>query len=102
MRFADIPGLSAAKQQLIHAIKGNHVAHAQLFYGQEGSANLALALAYATYINCKNPSDSDSCGTCDSCTKIAKLVHLVFQSLFPFLSTKTVTEKNELRSIHLK
>ena len=63
MRFAEIPGLDAAKQQLIHAIKGNHVAHAQLFYGQEGSANLALALAYATYINCKNPSDTDSCGS---------------------------------------
>lgn len=102
MRFADIPGLSAAKQQLIHAIKGNHVAHAQLFYGQEGSANLALALAYATYINCKNPSESDSCGTCDSCTKMDKLVHPDLQFVFPVSSTKSVTGKNVVSSSYLK
>ncbi|WP_456459746.1 DNA polymerase III subunit [Reichenbachiella sp.] len=102
MRFADIPGLSAAKEQLIHAIKSNHVAHAQLFYGQEGSANLALALAYATYINCKNPTDSDSCGTCDSCTKMDKLVHPDLQFVFPVSSTKSVTGKNVVSSSYLK
>ncbi|WP_422360769.1 ATP-binding protein [Reichenbachiella sp.] len=102
MRFADIPGLSEAKQQLIHAIKGNHVAHAQLFYGQEGSANLALALAYATYINCKNPSDTDSCGTCDSCTKMDKLVHPDLQFVYPVSSTKSVTGKNVVSSSYLK
>lgn len=102
MRFADIPGLSAAKQQLIHAIKGNHVAHAQLFYGQEGSANLALALAYATYINCKNPTDTDSCGTCDSCTKMDKLVHPDLQFVFPVSSTKSITGKNVVSSSYLK
>ena len=102
MRFADIPGLSEAKQQLIHAIKGNHVAHAQLFYGQEGSANLALALAYATYINCKNPSDTDSCGTCESCTKMDKLVHPDLQFVYPVSSTKSVTGKNVVSSSYLK
>ncbi|MEP5363907.1 MAG: DNA polymerase III subunit delta [Reichenbachiella sp.] len=102
MRFADIPGLGAAKEQLIHAIKSNHVAHAQLFYGQEGSANLALALAYATYINCKNPTDSDSCGTCDSCTKMDKLVHPDLQFVFPVSSTKSVTGKNVVSSSYLK
>lgn len=102
MRFADIPGLSEAKQQLIHAIKGNHVAHAQLFYGQEGSANLALALAYATYINCKKPSDSDSCGTCDSCAKMDKLVHPDLQFVYPVSSTKSVTGKNVVSTSYLK
>lgn len=102
MRFADIPGLSAAKQQLIHAIKSNHVAHAQLFYGQEGSANLALALAYATYINCLKPTDLDSCGTCDSCTKMDKLVHPDLQFVFPVSSTKSVTGKNVVSSSYLK
>ncbi|SMD35125.1 DNA polymerase-3 subunit delta' [Reichenbachiella faecimaris] len=102
MRFADIPGLSAAKQQLIHAIKGNHVAHAQLFYGQEGSANMALALAYATYINCKNQNETDSCGTCESCTKMDKLVHPDLQFVFPVSSTKSITGKNVVSSSYLK
>jgi len=30
------------------------VSHAQLFYGPESSAKLALAIAYAQFINCKN------------------------------------------------
>ena len=94
MRFSDIPGLKETKEQLIHAIQGNHVAHAQLFYGQEGSANLTLALAYATYINCKNPSDTDSCGVCACCTKIDKLVHPDLQFVFPVSSTKSITGKN--------
>ncbi|MEP2023354.1 MAG: DNA polymerase III subunit delta' [Reichenbachiella sp.] len=102
MRFAEIPGLSAAKQQLIHAIKGNHVAHAQLFYGQEGSANLALALAYAAYINCKKPTDTDSCGTCESCSKIDKLVHPDLQFVYPVSSTKSITGKNVVSSSYLK
>ncbi|UXX80296.1 DNA polymerase III subunit delta [Reichenbachiella carrageenanivorans] len=102
MRFADIPGLSAAKAQLIHAIKGNHVAHAQLFYGKEGSANMALALAYATYINCKKPTDTDSCGTCESCAKTDKLVHPDLQFVFPVSATKSVTGKNVISSSYLK
>ena len=49
---------------LLKSVQQNHVAHAQLFLGQEGGANLALALAYATYINCENRQPADSCGTC--------------------------------------
>ena len=66
MRFADIPGLNEEKSVLINAVKNNHVAHAQLFYGVSGSGNLPLALAYATYLNCENHSDTDSCGQCAS------------------------------------
>lgn len=101
MRFSDIPGLKEAKEQLIHAIKGNHVAHAQLFYGQQGSANMALALAYATYINCKNPSETDSCGTCDSCTKMDRLIHPDLQFVFPVSSTKSVTGKQVVSASYL-
>ncbi|MEO9965948.1 MAG: DNA polymerase III subunit delta [Reichenbachiella sp.] len=101
MRFSEIPGLSSSKEQLIHAIKGNHVAHAQLFYGPQGSANLSLALAYATYINCKNPSDTDSCGICESCTKMDRFIHPDLQFVFPVSSTKSVTGKNVVSSSYL-
>ena len=101
MRFSDIIGLEDTKQQLIAAVKSNHVAHAQLFFGSEGSANLALALAFATYINCTNQSDSDSCGTCASCTKIDKLVHPDVQFIFPVSSTKKVTGKSVVSSSYM-
>ncbi len=101
MRFSDIIGHEESKQKLIAAVKDNHVAHAQLFFGPEGSANLAMALAFATYINCANPTDNDSCGECSSCTKIDKLVHPDVQFVFPVSSTKKVTGKNVVSSSYL-
>ncbi|MEQ6120074.1 DNA polymerase III subunit delta [Reichenbachiella sp. MALMAid0571] len=101
MRFSDIIGLEETKQKLISAVKENHVAHAQLFFGAEGSANLAMSLAFATYINCTNPSDTDSCGECSSCKKIDKLVHPDVQFVFPVSSTKKVTGKSVVSSSYL-
>lgn len=87
MRFQDIPGLETTKNQLIEAVKGNHVAHAQLFVGAEGSANLAMALAFSTYLNCEAPTDSDACGTCPSCVKNSKYIHPDVNFIFPSAAT---------------
>ena len=54
MLFRDIPGQQAIKEKLIRTVSDQRVSHAQLFYGPESSAKLALAIAYAQYINCKN------------------------------------------------
>ncbi|MEM8893573.1 MAG: DNA polymerase III subunit delta' [Bacteroidota bacterium] len=94
MRFADIPGLQDEKQMLINAVKRNHVAHAQLFYGKEGSANLALALAFISYINCEHPNGEDSCGECASCRKIDKLVHPDLHLVFPVAPTTKLKGKD--------
>ncbi|GGE96424.1 DNA polymerase III subunit delta [Hymenobacter cavernae] len=69
-----------------------HVAHAQLFRGAEGSAALALALAYATFLNCENrgPEADDSCGQCPSCQKIDKLIHPDLNFILPVTTTKQV------------
>ncbi|MCC9165970.1 DNA polymerase III subunit [Pontibacter harenae] len=92
MLFSQILGHNEAKQLLLKSVQHNHVAHAQLFLGQEGSANLALALAYATYINCEDKQPNDSCGTCNSCVKMNKLVHPDFNFVMPVTSTKSVTK----------
>lgn len=83
MRFTDIPGLNEEKSVLINAVKNNHVAHAQLFYGIPGSGNLPLALAYATFLNCENPTDTDSCGQCAACLKMDKHIHPDVHYVFP-------------------
>jgi len=98
MRFQDIPGLGSLKNTLIHSVETNHVAHAQLFHGGVGSANLALAWAYSTYINCEDrnafSSDYDSgllgdaCGRCAACVKMAKMVHPDIHHIFPSPSAK--------------
>ena len=65
------------------------MAHAQLFAGAvEGGAALALALAYATYLNCAAPTETDACGACAGCSKMAKLVHPDVHFLLPLAESK--------------
>ncbi|QDA60865.1 DNA polymerase III subunit [Hymenobacter jejuensis] len=92
MRFAEIPGQNAVKKLLVQSVQRQHVAHAQLFRGAEGSAAMALALAYATFLNCeaRQPNDEDSCGQCASCQKIDKLIHPDLNFILPVTSTKQV------------
>lgn len=88
MLFKDIPGLRSIKDTLIRSVQMNHVAHAQLFHGAVGGANLALAWAYATYINCEERGEEDACGHCASCVKMAKMVHPDIHHIFPTPSAK--------------
>nr|MCU0394003.1 DNA polymerase III subunit delta [Thermoflexibacter sp.] len=97
MHFAQIVGLEEIKKTLIQSVQRNHVAHAQLFLGREGSANLALAIAYATFLNCENktPESEDACGTCPSCYKFNRLIHPDLHFIFPTATTKQITKRDE-------
>lgn len=75
MRFADITGQDELKQQLIQQVQRGQVAHAQLLLGKLGYGGLPVALAFAQYLHCHNPSATDSCGECPSCRKAEKFVH---------------------------
>ncbi|MBF9222956.1 DNA polymerase III subunit [Hymenobacter ruricola] len=94
MLFNDIPNQSAVKALLRQSVQRQHVAHAQLFRGSEGGAALALALAYAQYLNCEDraPGADDSCGHCPACTKTAKLAHPDLNFIMPVTTTKTVAK----------
>lgn len=91
MQFKEIPGLPDIKTALLQSVKRSHVSHSQLFYGPEGGAQLAMALAYATYINCENRSETDSCGQCASCHKMDRIIHPDFHQIFP--TTKSAKVK---------
>ncbi len=91
MKFSDIIGQEALKHRLRNTVSGNRVSHAQLFLGPEGSGKMALALAYAQYINCRKRTPDDSCGECPSCKKYSKLIHPDLHFLYPINSTKEVT-----------
>ena len=55
--------------------------------GPEGSGNLALALAYAQYVSCTNKQAEDSCGTCPSCKKFARLAHPDLHFVYPVVKS---------------
>lgn len=52
MHFSEVLGQEAIKSRLKTAITSNHLAHAQLFVGAEGSGTLAMALASAREVLC--------------------------------------------------
>ncbi|MRX47480.1 DNA polymerase III subunit [Pedobacter puniceum] len=86
MQFKDIVGQETVKAHLIKTVKDGRISHAQLFLGPEGSGSLALAVAYAQYICCEQPSENDSCGECSSCRKYQKLVHPDLHFSYPFFA----------------
>ena len=55
---------------------------------------MALAWAYATYINCENKSEEDSCGKCPACHKMSKIIHPDFHQIFPAIKSKK-TKKDD-------
>ena len=89
MFFKDIIGQDNLKQQLILSAREGVVPHALLFCGQAGYGTFPLAFAYARYLNCKNRSDTDSCGQCSSCLKFNELAHPDLHFIFPIASEGT-------------
>jgi len=92
MLFKEIPGQKRIKERLIKSVSENRVSHAQLFLGPEGSGKLALAVAYAQYINCLDKKADDSCGVCRSCVKYNKLAHPDLHFVFPKIVVKEEDE----------
>ena len=113
MQFSKIIGQEDVKKQLVELVQHNRLSHALLFLSKEGSGALSLALALAQYITCeKNSSNvksqtssaslfgdelltpdprllnSDSCGTCPSCSKARQLIHPDIHYSYPVVTKK--------------
>ena len=98
MRFKDIYGLKEIKTQLLKSVQKGRIAHGQLFYGAPGGLQLALALAYMTYLNCLNPTETDSCGLCKQCRLFIKFIHPDCHFFFPISKTPKVKSQKDLNS----
>jgi len=89
LQFKNVIGQQDIKNRLIASIQDERVSHAHLFLGNDGSGNLALALAYVQYLLCHSPTENDSCGTCPSCLKVTKLQHPDLHFSYPFFSKQS-------------
>jgi len=88
MKFADVPGYEGIKSSLVQAATSGRVAHAQLFAAGDGGFGMMMALAWAQFLNCENPQENDSCGTCFSCVKSSRFIHPDYHYLFPIAKSK--------------
>jgi DNA polymerase-3 subunit delta' len=73
--WSDILGHRPLIDLLRRAAAKQRVPQSLLFAGTEGVGKHATAIALAQAVNCPNRKDGDSCGTCTTCTRIARHQH---------------------------
>ncbi len=95
MMFKNVVGQEQIKNILIRNAGNKRVSHAQLFLGAEGSGGLALALAYARFLQCRNPQANDACGTCHSCIQFNKYEHPDIHFYFPTIAKQSGQNKTD-------
>jgi len=86
MKFSDIPGHNEIKQELISLVENDRLPHTLLFTGSKGNGKLALALAFASYLQCNGEKEGDKCGKCIACKKTDKLIHPDITFTLPTIS----------------
>ncbi len=70
------------KDFFTHSIEGDRLAHAYIFYGDEGRGKEAFAFELAKTINCTDATKRP-CNICPPCVKINRLSHPDVKFIFP-------------------
>lgn len=91
MRFQEVIGHQAVKQQLAETYHAGRTAHAQIFMAKPGNGALPLALAYAQFLLCEDPQELDSCGVCSACRKASRWVHPDLHFSYPTVGPKATS-----------
>jgi DNA polymerase-3 subunit delta' len=76
-----IIGQRRIKNLLRSAVERGRVAHAYLFYGEEGVGMDAMAIEFARVLNCER-GGVDACGSCSSCKRFDNLQHPNLRLIF--------------------
>lgn len=95
MQFSNVIGQQKAKTHICELVQEGKMPHALIVSGAEGVGDLAVATAIAQFVNCLNPTVTDSCGSCDNCKRISDMLHPDVHYLFPIASTKKKVESDE-------
>ncbi len=83
MRFADVVGNSHVKEILRRTADRGRVPHAWMFSGPDGVGKRTMALAFLSYLVCRERRDGDACGECRPCRQVADGVFADLQTLAP-------------------
>ncbi len=93
MLFSQILGQDYLKNHLTKSASSGRIPHAQLFVGPEGCGTLAMAIAYAQSILCRNTDGENTNGN-ESCNlKFNSISHPDLHFIFPTVTTEDVKTK---------
>ncbi|MCS7029722.1 MAG: DNA polymerase III subunit delta' [Bacteroidia bacterium] len=84
-----VVGQQDLQKQLLHTIQEGRLSHANLFWGGPGTGKLATSLWIAQTLNCPNLTSKGACQNCQSCQKIAKLIHPDVHWILPIYKSET-------------
>lgn len=91
MKFADIQGNAPLVDALRSMVDRGRIPHAILLHEDDGGGAFPIILAFLQYLYCTGRTQ-DSCGTCPSCNKVAKLIHPDIHFVYPVASAKTSSD----------
>ena len=83
MPFRDVVGHGRQLSLLARAVQRGSVPPTLLFAGPAGVGKWRVAQAIAQGVNCQALVDGDACGTCRSCDRIARDLHVDVLTLAP-------------------
>ncbi len=84
MTFNDVIGRDEAKNRLMQMADGGRLPHAIMLCGPKGCGKMALALAFASHLLCRNhTADGGVCGTCSQCAMLRKWEHPDLHFTYP-------------------
>ena len=98
MKFSDVIGHEEVKQRLRQMVSEDRVPHALMFCGPRGSGKMALALAFASYLLCRDRSGGDACGACPQCAMTAKLAHPDLHFSYPVIRPSGTGSEHKMSS----
>ncbi len=70
--FEEVVGQEPVVRTLSNAVERDQVHHAYLFVGSRGTGKTSMAKILAACLNCEHGPTVQPCGTCDSCSAIAR------------------------------
>ena len=85
MQFEDVIGHEELKVSLKSMVDSGRVSHALMFTGKEGTGNLAMALAFGSYLLAKNSQNEQS-----AIIKCNKYAHPDFHFCYPINKTDRI------------
>lgn len=99
MTFSEVIGQQATSRRLIDMEHRGRLPHALLLCGERGCGKMAMALALASSLLCRQKSaDGEACGNCSQCRMTQRLQHPDLHFSYPVIRPAGTTADHRMTS----